>query len=309
MHLPNPRVRRRSGGLGSLGTTWAEFAAKSGGPAPFSAEAMAVNAVGIGKPYGGKSLKSMFHVNAQYTPTEQGSIQQEMFRVANWDVYVPGVQIGRGGGPTTTYGQTLGGPYPTDEDRAFAAAFVKQRPDMFSAPKDFMDKISKGLEIVVEAIVIAGISYGAYMAAMQAAAPAASTAGSTASTSSAASAAASDAGTLYAPASAVAPGGSAVSAGTVATSGTATTAAGVAKTAAGYMKTAKDIIGVAQVVRSVASKPNTAIAASPTLDSQYGVAAPVAAPSLMQKLTSGNTPLYIGGALLAILATVALARR
>lgn len=182
--------------------------------------------------------------------------------------------------------------------------------------KDWMDYISDGIAALVQAIVISGITAGIASGfgmgplatgSNPGAIDAAKTGASAAQ--DAASAAASDAGTLYAPASNVAT--SAVS------TSTSSLASEALKSAATYVKTAKDILGVASVIKAVASGKPVASAPAASLDSSYsggsgsggGAGGSGSAPSLLTQLTSGNMPLYIGGGVLAFIAFTLLATR
>jgi hypothetical protein len=161
--------------------------------------------------------------------------------------------------------------------------------------------ISKAIEYAVEAIVIAGIAYGAWLAAAQAtSAGAATTAAPTAAAPEAATVA-----TTAAPEAATA-------ATTATTATTGTTVASVAKAAAGYAAEAKDIYGVALAIRAATSQPPGAVAA-PSLDTTYGSGSGGGAGgsggvSLFDQLTSGNNPLYIGLGLAAVFVAFTLSQ-
>lgn len=177
---------------------------------------------------------------------------------------------------------------------------------------DWTDTLGTAVEYAIAAVAVIGLAYGGYLAFAQAAGGGAAAASST-------SAAASDAGTLYAPAaassvapdvaaSAIMPGAQAVASG--ATGGVLSTGAtATALTASGVasgLKTAKDIYGVANTIRALMRKPMGG-APLPTLDSSYGnggFSAPLtqSAPSFFQ----GNNLLWLGGGIIAVLATVVL---
>ena len=245
-------------------------------------------------------LKSLWRLDGKYPSADTLGIQNERRRVLDYGASVPGTGTGFDrGGEVGTIASGVGGPIPTDEDRAFALAYARQRPDLFQNKSDWLDKFAKVFEVVVEAIVIAGIAWGGYLAATQAAGGAAAASGAPVTTTGTATVTTVTPATLETGVVV-----SAAPATVTAVTPALTPAAGLFAQATGYAGTAGKILSVAGTAQKLlnAKKLKNAQAALPaTLDTQYGYTgtAPV---SRSNSLTTGLTPWIIGGgaALLAL---------